>query len=267
MLPAPTREFSPLRQLGRLLERVSFNTTTRLDIDGVPYWKKQRRAYAPMLVFLANWYAARIGLRMRILGEMAWFTYEQLLYEILHRRSALACGQGALLLPHFPGRSLLALLQHDPCLGGEARSGLELAAVELARLHGHRVLDPLSGGHTQFSHADATVRNVLVDLERRQAAWIDFETAPAPGASVPVRHAGDLLTLLSTAAAIIEPAKMDALCQTVLGHYGSAVATSASSDLMQFWTARPSARRLAFPYLDEGRWHALAEHTAFLALG
>ena len=132
--------------------------------------------------------------------------------------------------------------------------GLALAAIELARLHACRTPHPLGGAGQQFSHADATIRNVLVEVERRQAAWIDFETAHTPGLPAPVRHADDLLTLLSTAAAIIEPAELPALCQTVLSHYGSSVVTGAMRDLAQSWDARPLARRLAFPELEDERW-------------
>ena len=260
------REFSPLRRVGSLLARVPFNTTTRFEIDGVHYLKKQRRAYAPMLVLLANWYAARLGLMMRMLAGPVWFRYEQLLYDVLHARPAPAHGKRALLLPRLPGRNLLDLLQRDPCLSGEGRMGLELAAIELARLHACRTPHPLGGGRRPFSHADATIRNVLVAVDRRQAVWIDFETAHTQAVPAQVRHADDLLTLLSTAAAIIEPAALPALRQTVLSHYGSSSVTGPMWDLAQAWDARPLARRLAFPDLDEGRWLALCEGTAPLAL-
>jgi hypothetical protein len=266
-MPAPpTRELSPLRRVGSLLARLPFNTTTRLEIHGVHYLKKQRRAYAPMLVLLANWYAARLGLMMRMLPGPAWFGYEQLLYDVLHGRHAPASGKRALLLPRLPGRNLLDLLQRDPSLSGEGRMGLELAASELARLHACRTPRPLGGGRRQFSHADATIRNALVDVERRQAVWIDFETAHTHGLPAQVRHADDLLTLLSTAAAIIQPAELPALCQTVLSNYGSSVVAGAMWDLVQSWDARPLARRLAFPDLEDGRWHALCEDTARLGL-
>jgi hypothetical protein len=262
----PTREWSPLRRVGSLLARVPFNTTTRLEIDGVHYLKKQRRAYAPMLVLLANWYAARLGLMMRMLPGSAWLSYEQLLYDILHGCHAPASGKRALLLPRLPGRNLLDLLQRDPCLGGEGRMGLELAAIELARLHACRTPHPLGGGRRQFSHADATIRNVLVDVEHRRAVWIDFETAHTQTVPAQVRHADDLVTLLSTAAAIIEPAALPAMCQAVLSHYANSSVMVALRDLAQSWDARPLARRLAFPDLDDGRWHALCEDSVRLAL-
>ncbi len=258
----PTREFSLLRRVGRLLARVPFNTTTRLEINGVHYLKKQRRAYAPLLVLLANGYAARLGLMMRILPGPAWFGYEPLLYDVLYGRQAPAAGKRALLLPCLPGRNLLDLLQRDPGLSGEGRMGLELAALELARLHACRTPNPLGGGRREFSHADATIRNALVDVEGRQAVWIDFETAHPQALPAHVRHADDLLTLLSTAAAIIEPAELPALCQTVLSHYGSSLVTGAMRNLAQSWDARPLARRLAFPELEDGKWQALGQRRA-----
>ena len=253
----PARELSPLRRLGRLLARVSFTTTRRLEIDGVTYWDKQRRAGAPMLVLLANGYVARLGLMMRMLPERVWLGYEPVLYEILYGRQARNCGRRGLLLPCWPGRTLLDLLEQDPCLSGEGRTGLALAAVELARLHACPTPHPWGGGRRLFSHADATIRNVLVEVEHRRAVWIDFETAHGQAWPAPVRHADDLWTLLSTAAAIIEPTALPALCQTVLFHYGNRVVTGALADLAQSWNARPFARRLVLPDLEEGTWQAL----------
>jgi hypothetical protein len=254
-----------LRQAGSLLARVPFSTATPIEVAGRHYLKRRRRTYAPVLVPLANWYAARIGSRMRMLAGHAWLRYERLLYGLLLGRDAPPCGTRALLLPRLPGRSLLDLLRRDPGVSGQGRLGLKLAATELARIHACWTPHPLGGGLQQFSHADATIRNVLVDGERQEAAWIDFETTHSHSLPAQIRHADDLLTLLGSAAAVIEPAELPGLCETLLSSYGSTPVWNAMTDLVRSWEARPAARRLGFPHLEDRRWQALC--AAALPLG
>jgi hypothetical protein len=168
-------------------------------------------------------------------------------------------GKDALLLPRLPGHSLRELLQGSPGVARESGLALKLAVLELARLHGCWTPHPGDGRVHPFSHADATVRNVLVDREREQAAWIDFETVHSHSLPAPVRQADDLLTLLCSAAAVIEPPELPCLCQTLLGSYGSSLVGNTMLDLMQSWDACPVARRLAIPDLDDHQWRSLCE--------
>jgi hypothetical protein len=265
MWPRHIREVDLLRQVGRLLVRVPLNTTTPIEVAGRHYLKKRRQTHAPLLVPLANWYAARIRSPMRILTGPAWLRYERLLYDLLLERDAPSCGNRALLLPRLPGRNLRYLLQRDPGMSGQGRLGLKLAATELARIHACWTPHPLGGGFQPFSHADATTRNVLVNEERQEAAWIDFETTHSCSLPAQIRHADDLLTLLGSAAAVIQSAEMPELCAILFSSYGSTLVWNAMTDLVHSWEARPTARRLCFPDLEDRRWHGMC--AAALPLG
>ena len=107
-----------------------------MRMAGRHYLKKRRRPYAPMLVPVANWYAAWIGSKMRLLTGPAWLRYERVLYGLLLGRHAPPCGKRALLLPRLPGRNLLDLLQRDPGVSSQSRLGLKERRIAAAQWSG-----------------------------------------------------------------------------------------------------------------------------------
>jgi len=248
----------PFHWFGNLVAGVRFNSVTPLNATELRYLKKRRFRLASALASLANWYAVRTGIKMRVLANAAWHRHEPLMYSMLLGRSVVAAGD-ALLLPRLPGRSLLSLLEESQPLNDESELGLSLAVFELARLHARWTPHPWDGKLQRFSHADATVGNVLVDLERECVHWIDFETTHEPSLPAPVRHADDLLTLLCSAAVAVETESLPRLCQILLQGYSSRPVAEAMLKLIDSWEKSPAARQLAFPGLKGPRWSLLCQ--------
>ena len=243
----------PVRWLGRVLMTVRFNSIG-LEIHGdARHWKKARLRRGDFLVPLANWFAARTGMKMRVLTRSSWLRHEPLMYRLLLGRPVDSSSR-AILLPNMPGCTLRRMLCQSPQLNFQNEMAISLAATELARLHACHTPHPCNGRPMPFSHADATIDNVLIDLEQHTACWIDFETAHPPWLAPVVRHADDLLTMLYNSAAMLPDSALRRLCNLVLLSYGSPAVTEAMIKTIQFWHRRPTARGLAFPWLNNRRW-------------
>jgi hypothetical protein len=248
----------PLGWFGNFLAAVRFNSVSPSATGDSLYLRKRRFRHANLMVPLANRYAGGTGMKMRVLTCSAWLRHEPLMYRLL-----LGCrvraAKNTLLLPRLPGRSLLYWLERNGRLTSESKLAVSLAVVELARLHNCLTPHPWHGELQLFSHADATIENVLIDIEGKRARWIDFETTHEPSLSAVVRHADDLLTLLCGAAAAIEPGELPELCKMVLCSYESRPVTNAMLNLIQSWAKRPAARQLAIPLLKHYQWRILCQ--------
>jgi hypothetical protein len=175
--------------------------------------------------------------------------------------------RGALLLPRLPGRTLSGMLQESGGITGRVELGLHLTVVELARLHACWTPHPWDGGLQRFSHADATIDNVLIDADRKQAHWIDFDTTHSPSLPAAARHADDLLTLLCGAATMLAPEHWPRLCQILLRSYQSKPVAAAMMDLIRHWDRHPAARRLAIPGFGDPQWQLLRQAALSTATG
>jgi hypothetical protein len=254
-------EQNPLYNVGEVLTGLRFNSMVRETTERRQCWRKSRLRRAGFLVPLANWYAGRFGLFMRVLNRSAWFRHESSMYHLLLRQDVHPKGD-ALLLPHIPGRTLRRLLEEDPRLTHETKAAVSLAAQELARLHHLKVEHPWTGARHLFSHADATADNVLIDTTSGVARWIDFETTHPPGLEPSVKHADDLFTMIISAASIVHFSCLPELCELVLHAYGCPRVATAMVRQMRFWESRSFACPLAFPSLTEQHREALRDALA-----
>ena len=247
-----------IRRAGQFAAGLRFNSVTPVEIGGSRYVRKSRLHRAAILTHLANWYAAGTGMMMRVLSRPVWLRHEVAMYRLLLAREAQVV-RGMLLLPRLPGRPLSCLLQESRGFTQVLERGLRLAVTELARLHGCWTPHPWHGGLQRFSHADATIRNVLIDADREQAHWIDFDTTHPAGLAPSVRHADDLLTLICGTAATLPPADYPRLCEVVVRDYRSRPVTEALENLLRRWDQHPVARRLALPSLEDHEWRRLRQ--------
>lgn len=237
--------------------RIRFNRTTLVEVDGARYWTKGRLACSSMLVVMANAYAKATGLPMRMLAEGPWLDYEsRAVEELLGWGVPLRKGK-QLLLPLARGEPLRNILANSSA--AQKQEALELATRELARLHHRWIHHPLAGCMQSFSHADATPGNVVVDLDRRAATWLDFETVHPPGMPAHCRHADDLRTLLCGLTPILSADELPAMTRAVLAVYQEANVLAALRETFCYWNRRPRARLLAMPATGETQWRCLLE--------
>jgi len=171
--------------------------------------------------------------------------------------SSVSVTGSALLLPRVPGHTLGAMLRKKDHQGGRLELALSLAVAELARLHTCWTPHPWHGRLQLFSHADASIENVLVDAAQRCARWIDFETTHEPTLPAATRHADDLLTLLCEVVAVVEPEQLRHLFPVLLRSYPSRPVTEAMFDLIDLWEKHPVARKVAIPVLTDDHWQLL----------
>jgi hypothetical protein len=195
--------------LGRLLRAGRYSKARIVDRDGALEVRKQRRFYAPLLVWLGDPLVWILDTGVRVLPQRDWQERERHLYRSLYGASIRIEADGTLVLPCLPGQTLATLLE-DPELGDTVRMrAIELAVVALAELH-----------HRGFTHGDAMAENVLVDLEAGIARWFDFETVHDATRPLDWRRADDVRALLATCLVRAAPDDVPATLGRITDAYG-----------------------------------------------
>lgn len=149
--------------MGRLLRAGRYTSTTIVRRDGMVQVRKRRRFYAPLLVSLGGGVMRLLGTGVRIMPQRQWEECERFSYATLHGTPIGIEADGTLVLPCLAGRTLAALLEEPSLEEVTRRTAIELAAAALAEFH--------SRG---FTHGDAMVENVIVDLDAALARWFDL---------------------------------------------------------------------------------------------
>jgi hypothetical protein len=185
----------------------------RLNSDAATHpYEKRRPPGGDILVAIIN--RALAG-RMVLLPHAAWLAYEPAIYRAVYGIE-LQVQARALRFPRLPGRRLDLVLA-DPTIATPARlRALQRALQSLLELHATQVTVPTRPS-CAVRHADACIRNVLVDEQSDMAAWIDFETVHASNWSDLERRADDLRAFASSAAALLPPAQTRSLAE-MLAH-------------------------------------------------
>ena len=179
--------FALCRASGRLLRSARYSTVRIVHQDGQRLVRKQRRVYAPLLIWMSGLLVRVLDAGVRVLPQREWEQRERRIYMSLYGRSIEVDAGGVLVLPYLAGHTLATWLE-DPGLAEPARKrAMELAAAGLAEFH-----------RQGFTHADAMAENVLVDLDAGVACWFDFETIHDARRPLAWRRADDVRALLVT---------------------------------------------------------------------
>ena len=223
--------------LGRMLRSATYSTVQIVHDDGQRLVRKQRRFYAPVLIWMSGLLVRVLDAGVRVLPQREWEQRERRIYETLYRTSIDVDVGGVLVLPYLAEHPLATLLE-NPDMGESTRKkAMELAAVALAEFH-----------RRGFTHADARAENVLVDLGAGVACWFDFETIHDARRPLAWRRADDLRALLTTCLLRTTPARRAETLAVILNAYADADITQA---LMRSFT--PVWRRsLTFHLLHAG---------------
>lgn len=220
--------------LGWLLRSARYSKARIVDEGGEHLVRKQRQFYAPLLVWLSRPLVTFLDSGVQVLSQRDWEARERNIYEALYCTSIRIDGDGTLVLPRFPGKTLAILLE-DPALKEPVRKkAIEHAVTALAGLH-----------RFGLTHADAMAQNVVVDLDSGVARWFDFETIHDPDRSLPWRRADDVRALLVTCLIRTSPGKRAGTLQHILNVYGDGGVTRVLAASFESVLRRPLTLHLA----------------------
>jgi hypothetical protein len=194
--------------MGRLLRAGRYSNTRIVCDDGGRHVRKHRRCYAPLLVWLGGGLVRILDAGVRVLPQHEWEDRERLIYRTLYGTSIRIAGDGVLLLPCLPGRTLATLLEDAQLYESDPSNAIRLAVVALAAFH-----------RAGFTHGDAMAENVLVDLAAGVAHWFDFETVHDSARSMAWRRADDVRALLATCLLRTAPGKLAGTLHAILDVY------------------------------------------------
>jgi hypothetical protein len=173
--------------LGRLLRAATYSKTRIVSHDGRREVRKQRRFYAPLLVWMSGPLIRILDTGVEVLSQRDWEGRERQIWQNLYGTSIRIDADGTLVLPCLAGDTLARLLQDRELLESVRKRAIELAVASLAAFHARG-----------FTHGDAMAENVMIDLEAGVARWFDFETIHDPSRPMAWARTDDLRALLVT---------------------------------------------------------------------
>ena len=132
-------------------------------------YSKRRAWYAGVLIRLAN----VLTFDVYCLPELEWIEWEIRIWNKIHSIKA-QVQQNTLITPPIRGQLLSSILQSAEIEDAVKVNALGTALCALRRAHQVDVGWP-DGRVAPFSHGDAHVRNVFVDISNDTAVWFDFE--------------------------------------------------------------------------------------------
>ena len=225
--------FSLCRALGWVLRSARYSRVRTAELGGEREVRKQRRFYAPLLVWLGVPLVRILDTGVRILPQRAWEERERSVYKSLRGTPIRVDAGGTLVLPCLGGRTLADLLADAQTPESVWTCAIEYAVVALARLH-----------QKGFTHGDAMAENVLVDLDAGVAHWFDFETLHDDRRPLDWRRADDVRALLATCLLRAGRQRRAEILRLVLDGYGDeAVARLVAANFDSAWR-RPLAFHL-----------------------
>src|SRR3989475_11134373 len=176
---------------------------------------QRRNAYSEQLADLGNLYFRISGIPIRFWSKVEdWRRWEAECFQMLNgdRFRVLPSGAKTVCVDKLPGKTLWEHLIR----GTLTRQMLEAAGSEWRRAD-QLWSDDFSGG---WSHADATMSNVIYNEKTGRARWIDFEIVHQKSLPAAARHADDLLVFLLDLAAIAPSQKWLPFALRFLNAYG-----------------------------------------------
>jgi hypothetical protein len=184
--PKTFREFA-----AAAVDFLKINTVEHKFRHGKPVVVKTRNGASPQIAETANLFFGVANIPIRFLSKMEdWQRWEIECYHMLNGDGfrAFAVGANAICVEKVPGRSVW-----DHMIEGTlTRPMIEAAANELRRAH--QLWSADFGG--PWSHADATMQNVMYDEKTGRARLIDFEIVHEKSLSAIERHGDDLVVFL-----------------------------------------------------------------------
>ena len=170
---------------------LKMNSVTEKFRHGKPVVVKTRNPSSEQIADSANLFFRLASIPIRFCSKIEeWQQWEVECYRLLNGDAfrAFTVGNHSVCVEKVPGRSLW-----DHMIEGTlTRPMMQAAAREFRRTH--QLWSGQFGG--PWSHADATMQNVIYDSKTDRARLIDFEIVHEKSLPAPARHADDLVVCL-----------------------------------------------------------------------
>ena len=207
------------RCLGAAMARCRLHQICYVDQDELAVVMKSRRSGSRVAIFIGNLYLMLQKCDVEILATDEWIRWEITVQNAIDRADGvkktelIADNSHTFTRRHVSGSSLRDVLKEDRYSEEVKFSAIGWAVDSLCQLH-HRSADWGSGVNQSVSHGDATVNNVIVDVDLQQANWIDFDMRHLPHVPELDRRADDLRALVFSAAACLPVSRLPRLAET-----------------------------------------------------
>jgi hypothetical protein len=232
------------------LHRVDF-----VSMVGVEVVRKRRKLSAHLIIPAGNLFLKITGSPIIILPLTLWLEWEHAV-EASTRRSLVstdpfASGTG-LWCRRVPGTSLRQVLAASDCSCSQKSDAIRWSLASLRMLH-ENVSDSGHGIRQSISHGDATANNVIVDVNKRTACWIDFDTRHQPHVSEADRRTDDLRALIYSSAVHLPASSFPELADILIAaQFDDAVVRNFRQRLTNEWIDLTAAQLAQAPL----RWSA-----------
>ena len=182
------------------ISRVRINRITFENIDGEEFVLKKRSLISPVLISVGNCVLSLRRVPVQVLHYRQWIDWDRQIQTVMASDASQETSQG-LLVRRKPGQTLTVLIGSKTMGNDRVIEIFSLALRELFRMHQLSV-EVGTGADARcslFSHGDASVSNVLFDVDSNQACWFDFDLRHDFWQPAELRHADDLRAFLFTA--------------------------------------------------------------------
>ena len=199
------------------VESLKINSISERKRNGRSIVIKRRNAYGERVADLINFYFALAHLPIRFVSQVGhWRRSEASCFRLLNgdRYCARVTDARTVVLDKLPGKSLWAHMQD----GTLTLRMLRAAGKEYRRAH-QLQWNGLDGG---WSHADASMTNVIYDQKEDRARLIDFEIMHEHSLPIATRRADDLLVFILDMVGRVKGRQWTAFALAFLRAYGDA---------------------------------------------
>ena len=209
------------RCLGAVMARCRLHQICYVDQGDVAVVIKSRRSGSRVAIYSGNLYLKLQKCEVEILRTDEWIRWEKAVQSAMNRTTcvqkaeSIADNSHTFTRRYVSGSSLRDVLNEGLYSEEVKFSAIGWAVDSLCQLH-LRSADWGSGVNQSVSHGDATVNNVIVNVDLQEANWIDFDMRHLPNVSELDRHADDLRALIFSAATCLPVSRLQRLAETAI---------------------------------------------------
>ena len=205
------------RKIAGLIRCVKVNRVTFQTIDDQEFVCKTRHPLSPLLIFPGNIVLRWRKVPVRVLFTRQWIEWERKLAPINFNNDQ--SSPRTLMLARIPGTPLVDVLASSNVSTDQKLEVMSISVNSLRGFH-ERCCETNEHGSIQLSHGDATVRNLMIDLESTSTNWFDFDLRHDLQLPANARHADDLRALLFSAAHFFDIEDLSKLVDVAHSAYG-----------------------------------------------